>query len=180
MKNFKQKQGMVSKIQTDKIEGDTQIPALASLELSSYLFWQQPAAILDPFIQYPITMQPRTYELFHRCESYQLTLRPITNLISDTSVIMHVSYPNELTRGTGAGASLFELAMSDTASFHMLLCSSALYADVISGANESSEASFHKLKAIQEINRRLKCGADASDATIAAVSSLAKVEVRFS
>lgn len=107
----------------------------------------------------------------------QLSLELVTNHNSDTSVIMHVSYPNELTRDSAAGASLFELAMNDTASFHMLLCSSAMYSDVISGNNESAEANYHKLQAIHEINRRLRSGADASDATIAAVSSLAKVEV---
>ena len=67
--------------------------------------------------------------------------------------------------------------MTDAAFFNMILCSSASYADVLSGRPESPEALFHKVAAITSINIVLQHNTDISDAIIGAVSYLAKVEV---
>jgi hypothetical protein len=73
---------------------------------------------------------------------------------------------------------LFELAMTEAAFFHMILCNSALYVDVLSGRPESREAEFHKMAAISSVNAALQENPNVSDAIIGAVSYLAKVEVR--
>jgi len=68
--------------------------------------------------------------------------------------------------------------MHDSALFHMILCSSALYVDVQKGNLESQEALYHKVEAIHEVNRRLQHGPDMSNAIIGTVSYLAKIEVK--
>lgn len=70
--------------------------------------------------------------------------------------------------------------MSNPAFFHMILCGSALYLDVLSGRPQSPEATFHKVAAISSINQVLQEKMDVSDAVIGAVAYLAKIEVRSS
>lgn len=78
--------------------------------------------------------------------------------------------------GGSSRSVLFELALTDAALFHMLLCSSALYIDVADGKTESPVALHHKIMAIRHINSKLR-NMQVSDAIIGAVTYLAKVEV---
>jgi hypothetical protein len=85
--------------------------------------------------------------------------------------------------GDPARSDWFVLAMSDAAMFHMILCSSALYFELLTGKGNTLERDTHLLAAIQLLNIRLRNFGDAeaiSDASIATVAFLAKVEVSLS
>jgi hypothetical protein len=73
--------------------------------------------------------------------------------------------------------SSFELAMSDAALFHSIMCSSSLYLDFASGTSESPHSIIHKMEAIHLINVQLRATSAVSDAIIGAVSFLAIVKV---
>jgi hypothetical protein len=89
-------------------------------------------------------------------------------------------YPKEPCWKYGPGQpGLFTLAMTHPALFHMIMCSSATYMDVYSGRQESRESQLHKLEAIQSLNDGMKDTLGISDASIAAVAYLAKVEVNL-
>jgi hypothetical protein len=73
------------------------------------------------------------------------------------------------------------MVMTDPALFHAILCTSAIYMDLISGRGEESFTQRkHMLEAISLINSRLQ-QVDAkewvSDATITTILFIAKVEV---
>lgn len=66
--------------------------------------------------------------------------------------------------------------------FHMLLLSSVIHLNHITANSNSFEADYHRLSAIELVNRRLKSlsnGSEISDATILTVAYLAVSEVHF-
>jgi hypothetical protein len=96
----------------------------------------------------------------------------------DLSVVVQATYPKDAITEQGCSRlELFELAMTDAALFHMVLCGSVLYVDILSGQPESTEALVHKIAAIRNINGGLQHNLEVSDAMVAAVTYLAKVEV---
>ncbi|KFY78233.1 hypothetical protein V499_02549 [Pseudogymnoascus sp. VKM F-103] len=122
---------------------------------------------LDPFALYPVPMRPHMYRL-----------KPLLTLAAkDLSVVVHNMYPKEpcLTHSTGQ-PSLFSLAMTNAALFHMIICSSALYMDFYLGRQASRESMLHKLEAIHYLNQDMEEVSGVSDASIGAVAYLAKVE----
>ena len=94
-------------------------------------------------------------------------------MAKDLTVLVHVWYP----RKPQDQQSLFELALSDAALFHTIMCSSSLYLDIASGSAESPHIIIHKMEAIHLINAKLQDSSGVSDATIGAVAFLAIVEV---
>jgi hypothetical protein len=102
-------------------------------------------------------------------------------VISDLSVVVQNMYPKEPCWKYGPGQpGLFTLALTNSALFHMIMCSSAIYMDVYAGRQESREGQLHKLEAIQSLNDGMKDTSGTSDASIGAVAYLAKVEVSIS
>jgi len=70
--------------------------------------------------------------------------------------------------------------MTDPALFHAILCTSAIYIDLVSGTKqESFPQRKHMLEAISLINTRLQVEAKecVSDATITTILFIAKAEV---
>lgn len=87
-------------------------------------------------------------------------------------------YPKEPYWKYGPGQpGLFTLAMTHPALFHMMMCSSAIHMDVYLGRQESRESQLYRLESIQSLNDGMKPTLAISDARIAAVVYLAKVEV---
>jgi hypothetical protein len=104
----------------------------------------------------------------------------LLTLPKDITVLVHIWYPLEPDRKQCQGQpSLFELAMSRAALFHAIMCSSALYLNMVSGCSESSQSITHKVEAIHLINTQLQDMSGMSDAIIGAVPFLAKIEVRL-
>lgn len=99
-------------------------------------------------------------------------------MAKDITVLVHVWWPREPDRQQSPDQqSLFELALSDAALFHAIMCSSSLYLDIASGRSESPQSITHKLEAIHLINTHLEDSPGVSEATIGAVAFLAIVEV---
>lgn len=82
----------------------------------------------------------------------------------------HTSYPRET-------PDIFWLAVANPALFRMILCNSALHINLINGKGESDESALYKLEATRDIQHSLQTDCTVSDALIAAVACLAKVEV---
>ena len=97
--------------------------------------------------------------------------------LTDISVVINGDQSSDPSAYKCHGATIFELAMQESALFHMFLCSSVVYVDLLNGEQESVEATHHKLNAIRAINCRLRDAAFLPDSLIGAVSYLAKVEV---
>ena len=96
----------------------------------------------------------------------------------DITVLVHVWYPREPDpKQNSIQLSLFEMAMSNAALFHAILCSSSLYPDIASGNSESFHSIIHKTETIHLVNTQLQGSSKVSDATIGAVAFLAVAEV---
>jgi hypothetical protein len=77
----------------------------------------------------------------------------------------------------------FPMVMADSALFHTILCTSAIYIDLASGQRDSFLPQKHMLEAITLIKtrlQRLEGKVCFSDATITAIILMAKIEVSFS
>ena len=127
------------------------------------------------------------YELVHNCASslYSLSSKlpspPSLLTAQDLTVLVHAWFPKEAGHTEASSQhGLFELAMSDAALFHAIMCSSSLCLDIAYGRSESSHSIIHKIEAIRLINVRLKVKSAISDATIGAVCFLAIIEVHAS
>ncbi|KAH8800693.1 hypothetical protein F5884DRAFT_862619 [Xylogone sp. PMI_703] len=124
-------------------------------------FWtpfpSQPSGSLDPFVSYPVQMQPYMHRLIH----HYLTV--ITPAITEPG-----------------WKDFFPLATQDAAFFHAILLRSALHANFLTGNGKALEPVFHKIKAIQLVNEKLQNPTERlSDLMILTVAFLAITECNF-
>jgi hypothetical protein len=99
-------------------------------------------------------------------------------LAIDLSLISNASRTSELGRGQDlAEQGWVPLAMKDAALFHLILCGSALYMDLVTGRRESLEMFKHMKEAVHLLSRRLQdLGSELDDSTILTVAHLAIFE----
>ncbi|KAE9381931.1 hypothetical protein N431DRAFT_321297 [Stipitochalara longipes BDJ] len=119
----------------------------------------QPTASLDPFAQYPIDMKPRIYLLAHHY----------------ITIIVPSAQPSDF-----GWAESFTDGLSDPALFHVILLCAAVHLNFVAKNNfTSAEIAYHKVKAIQSVNERLRHSPTAaSDHIIHAVMLMALNEAR--
>lgn len=73
---------------------------------------------------------------------------------------------------------MFSLAVTDAALFHMILCNSAAYVDVLSGDPQCLHTIVQKYEVIRHLQLELQSDVTVTDAWIATVASLVTLEVR--
>ena len=95
----------------------------------------------------------------------------------DLYVLVQIWVPSTFQKQVRDQHRFFEMGLSDAALFHVIICSSSLFLDFASGSSESSRSIAHKTEAIRSINAHLQDASRISDAIIAAVGFLAKIEV---
>lgn len=87
---------------------------------------------------------------------------------------MHITDPKHPSNPTESA--WFPMFMTDAALFHAVLCTSAIWTNLLSGGNDEVPQGRHMLEAISLINVRLR-NVDVSDATLTTILFLAKAEV---
>lgn len=111
------------------------------MELGKLSMPSQPGGSWDPFVVYPVKMQPRMYRLLHNCEllhSYseplfilQTTLKDSDAHFTDLDVVIRALHPKEVKSVSDAAESKwFALAMTDGALFHTVLTGSVMFLDL--------------------------------------------------
>lgn len=134
------------------------------------------------FIIFPVKMEPYMHRLIHHCGSlcHSLTFTGAKIAIPlDVSSIMHIMDPKQ--PANPAENVWFPMVMVDPALFHIILCISATYIDFVRGSKDSFPAQKHMLEAVSLINARFQrpdAAACISNATIAAITFMAKADVR--
>ncbi|KAH6723577.1 hypothetical protein BKA61DRAFT_13229 [Leptodontidium sp. MPI-SDFR-AT-0119] len=109
------------------------------------------------FIDFPVPMQPYMRKLLHQY----------------STSIMHITDPKHPSNPTESA--WFPMFMTDAALFHAVLCTSAIWTNLLSGGNDEVPQGRHMLEAISLINVRLR-NVDVSDATLTTILFLAKAE----
>ncbi|RFU29231.1 hypothetical protein B7463_g7088, partial [Scytalidium lignicola] len=126
----------------------------------------QPFVLIDPFINFPVNLEP-----------YMCTLLDQYISITSTSVKTPGSCCGEDLPGNG----WLSLAMTDAALFHSILCGSALYTDIVLRRGESLAKIKHMKETIRLLNKRLQEPEfEISDGTIITVAHLAEYEASAS
>jgi len=146
---------------------------------------------LEPFVLFPIYMEPYMYTLIHRCKHLSNVIAvpiflPLGEVIySHASLSIDICVTTEVAKIPDSGhdpasKGYLPLAMTDAALFHALLCGTALYRDAVQGIRDSPEKCRHMTEAVHLLSARLQePEPELSDSTLIAVSHLADFEVRL-
>lgn len=108
---------------------------------------------------YPFDIQPHTHVL-------------LTNYLTYSSSRMF-SLEHCLSINPLRSPQWFQHSATDTAMFHAMLYSAAVYMALLEGKTESRELVYHQNQTISIVQERLKSSSDVADSTLGAISCLA-------